>query len=197
VVGPSWLSPGTVQHATETGCRWPRTILTCPFCHFAALCVQLPRTAAELNAYAKGVVEAHAPAAEAGWRTVDVDVAGYPGPVKLRVYDAAKWLRELCQRPDLQTKLHLDGAELWVGGERCWKDPWQCDAFLASQAAVRARHGPDAKVIGIQVRCTVCVCEGGRRGGREGEQVTVCAHSHDEQQHVLLMCVCVGSCIKL
>lgn len=44
-------------------------------CHFAALCVQLPRTAAELNTYGKGVLEAAAPAAEAGWRTVDVDVA--------------------------------------------------------------------------------------------------------------------------
>lgn len=114
---------------------------------------QVPAKADQLKSYGQQVVQALAPPEETGWgQRTELHVQHWPTPVVLQHRDGVKFLQDLLKRPGVQQALHLEGQpHLASDGTRRWSKPWEADAFLAEQHAVRCKHGPHAKVLALQV----------------------------------------------
>lgn len=125
----------SIHRPTCSGC-WP---------------VQVPHEASELHQFGCNLVQQFAPAEVSGWGpATELRVEHWPEPVKLRHRDGVKWVQEVCSHPDLLQAIHLEGAPVYRDGKRVWSQPWDCDAFLSEQSAVRQKHGPTAKVLALQ-----------------------------------------------
>jgi hypothetical protein len=120
--------------------------------------LQVPRTAAELKKFEQHLIQA--PPDKSGFGLVTtLYIKNWPEPVEPRHRDGVKWLLEVFSHPDLLKALHLHGAPAFKDGVRIYCQPWDCEAFLSEQAAVRIEHGRDAKVAALQVWSVPCPCQ--------------------------------------
>lgn len=117
-----------------------------------AALLQVPHRASDLKEFGKQLIQELAPPETSGWgQPTELRVKHWPEPLLLRHRDGVKWLRGVCSHPDLLKALHLEGAAVYCNGKRVWSKPWDGDAFLSEQEAVRSKHGRSAKVMALQV----------------------------------------------